>query len=107
MQIFFWLITESLRDPLPMPRWKPKVKGLAVGESLSGRIVMEFSLSKDVPIMSNYLVQINSQLEKIRAHADLLEEHVLTQKFEAKEGVDLLGLKNELLLRFVLVLCEY
>lgn len=58
-------------------------------------------MSQDAPVMTSYLSQINTQLEKVRQHAFLLKEHVLEQKFGAKEGVDLLGLKNQLLLRFV------
>lgn len=64
-------------------------------------------MESDVPVMTRYLSQINSQLEKVREHAALLKQHVDSQKFGAKEGVDLLGLKNQLLLRCVATCCSY
>ena len=58
-------------------------------------------MSQDVPVMTSYLSRINSQLEKVREHAEKLKEYVHTLKFGAKEGVDLLELKNQLVLRLV------
>ncbi len=56
------------------------------------------SVGKDVPAMLKYLTEINGKVEQVKDHVTLLYHH--TQSEECSSGgVDLLELKNQLLLR--------
>lgn len=50
-------------------------------------------VSRDTPILTNYLTDMNRQLEKLRSHVRLLQGHVVSS------DLDILVLKNHLLLR--------
>jgi len=49
--------------------------------------------------MVKCLSQLNSELDNMNKLARSLKEQVATQKCSSMDGVDLLGLKNQLLLR--------
>ena len=59
---------------------------------------------EDVPEMVKCLTQLNSELDKMSKHMQALKDQVASQNYSAKDGVDLLALKNQLLLRLVVIL---
>ena len=57
-------------------------------------------VGKDVPAMVKYLREINGKVEHIKDHVTLLHQHIQSEEGSGSSGgVDLLELKNQLLLR--------
>ena len=55
--------------------------------------------AEEVPEMVKCLSRLNGELDNMNKLALSLKEQVAAQEYSSKEGVDLLGLKNQLLLR--------
>ncbi len=53
----------------------------------------------EVPLALKYFSELNAELDKMTQQMQSLKEQVISQSYSAKDGVDLLGLKNYLLLR--------
>lgn len=53
----------------------------------------------EVPLALKYFSELNAELDKMTQQMQSLKEQVISQSYSAKDGVDLLDLKNYLLLR--------
>lgn len=58
--------------------------------------VLDRAVPRDTPTLTNYLNDMNGKLEQVKSHVCVLQEH--NAGFEA--AVDMLELKNQLLLRY-------
>lgn len=58
-------------------------------------------LARDHPTLIHYLNEINEKLGQVKDHVKLLYQHVQSSKLQSKASeIDLLELKNQLLLRY-------
>lgn len=58
-------------------------------------------VARDTPTLTSYLTDISGKLEQLKCHVCLLQE--LVQSLDCKSGVDILEMKNHLLLRYYCV----
>lgn len=57
--------------------------------------------SAEIPEAVKCLSELNTELDKMAEQVQCLKEQMISQKYSALDGVDLLGLKNHLLLRYM------
>ena len=62
-------------------------------------MMVEELVARDTPVLANYLTEINAKLDKLTNHVKLLQETFLSG-LDLQFEVDLLQLKNHLLLRY-------
>lgn len=58
------------------------------------------SVAKDVPILIGHLRDMSESLGKTRDHVGSLHQHLKTSASLSKSEIDLIGSKNQLLLRY-------
>ena len=54
-------------------------------------------MPRDTPTLANFLNDMNGKLEQVKSHVSVMQEH--NADFDPKAAVDMLELKNQLLLR--------
>lgn len=60
---------------------------------------MDEVVARDVPVMIRHLQDIHDKLEQVKENVDSLHRHVANSRLLSKSEIDILGLKNQLLLR--------
>ena len=64
---------------------------------------MDELVAKDVPVLISHLSGMREGLEKVKDNADSLHQHLATSALLSKSEIDILGLKNQLLLRYFMI----
>lgn len=94
------LISESTRgispDPLYLINAQHTWIDIVIKMAMEGDV-----LARDHPTLIHYLNEINEKLGQVKDHVKLLYQHVQSSKLQSKASeIDLLELKNQLLLRY-------
>ena len=62
---------------------------------------MESEIAGDAPVLMSHLKEMKERLEPVQRNVDSLLQHIASSGMHSKSDIDILGLKNQLLLRWV------
>ncbi len=58
-------------------------------------------IAKDVPVLISHLGGMSEKLGQVNDNVDSLHQHIAASALLSKSEIDILGLKNQLLLRYL------